>query len=366
MTDSHGKKRIVHLLYSGVGGHGNVFMNLVKADKKMEFDYFVIFFGIEPIRNAYVEFCHQENIPFQYRRKKEGIDVWFFVKLFLSIKKVKPDVIFLHGSYTIIPAWVCKVLFGSRIIVRETQANHLKTKVDFLTLKLAISLADAMVFLTAEFKDEIYKKFNIRRNSKKLSVISNGLDLNQYDVNRDYKKAPKVISMVSRLVPIKDHLTLIDAFVEVNKTEKGVRLKIAGSGISESAIRSKIKELELENVELVGELDEQEITELLAQSDIYIHPTFGETMSTSLMQAMASGLPIISSKVPGVVNMICDKKTGVLVETKQPEVLAKTIVQLLNSEFERGLYGMEAKKYARENFSSGQMFEKYKRLNAKA
>lgn len=362
MADVRTKKTIIHVLYSGVGGHGNVLMNLIKADKNKEFVYKVLFFGIEPIRGAYIDFCNSQNIEYQYCRKREGVDLWFFIKIFLAIKKVNPEVVFLHGSYNILPAWFYKLISGSQILIRETQANNLKSKVDFFTLKIALKLSDEIVFLTDEFKSEICKKFDVNRNRNNLHVIPNGLNLAVFDSKRDYQKQPVVLSMVSRIVPIKDHTTLLRAMCMVNKKHPNIMLKIAGSGISVADLKIEIEELALDNVELVGELNEQQIVELLNESDLYVHPTFGETMSTSLMQAMSAGLPIVSSNVPGVVNMISNHKTGILVPTKEPEILAKSINDLIESKSTRKKYGEEAKKHAEQNFSADKMFEGYNHL----
>ena len=56
--------RILHVLYSGLGGHGNVFFSLVKADKLQKFEYQALFNGIETVRNEYIQRCNELKIPF--------------------------------------------------------------------------------------------------------------------------------------------------------------------------------------------------------------------------------------------------------------------------------------------------------------
>ena len=86
--------KILHLLYSGLGGHGNVFFSLLLADKKKEFNYEAVFNGVEDIRQEYVERCKEMHIPYAFIKKQPGKHFSFYYKLFKAIKKVKPEVIF--------------------------------------------------------------------------------------------------------------------------------------------------------------------------------------------------------------------------------------------------------------------------------
>jgi glycosyltransferase involved in cell wall biosynthesis len=362
MTDSHGKKRIVHLLYSGIGGHGNVFSNLVNADVQNAFEYQALYYGIEPLRDSYKTFCQNNKIEYKYIRKRQGVDILFFISIFFALLKFRPATVFLHGSYLIWPVWLYKKIYGAKVIVRETQANHLKSKVDFIMLKWAIVLSDYLVFLTKEFKDQVCQRYKLNPDKKNFIIIPNGLNTSAFASNRDYAKSPVVLSMISRLVPIKDHETLIEAMVKLKDSHGNLILKIAGAGSTEQMLKEKTQQLGLSNIQFVGEIDENGIVELLKQTDIYVHLTFGETMSTSLMQAMSAGLPILSSDVPGVNNMIQQNKTGVLIPTKNVEAIVNGISGFMNDAKLRAFCGKNAKEYAFVNYDSKKMFEKYKAI----
>ena len=63
--------KILHVLYSGLGGHGNVFFSLVKADENKKFDYEAIFAGVEEVRDEYVTKCTDGDIQWKYIHKKK-------------------------------------------------------------------------------------------------------------------------------------------------------------------------------------------------------------------------------------------------------------------------------------------------------
>ena len=357
------KMRVLHLLYSGLGGHGNVFENFVLADKEREFGYGAIYYGIEPVRNVYKKFCHKHGIRCSYVKKRFRIDLFFYLKALLRIWVMKPNVLFLHGSSMILPALVYGLFTKVQIIVRETQANHLKTHIDKFFLRVSIRFATDLVFLTEEYKSQISKDYSLPKN--KVSLIPNGINLDKYLVNRDYKKSVQTISMVSRLVPIKDHLTLVSSMKLIENEFPDVKLLIAGAGVSFSVIQNKIQTLNLKNVELLGAISEEEIIELLKKSDVYVHPTFGETMSTSLMQAMGSGLPIISSDVNGVNNMITKGQNGLLCPTEKVDELYLLLKRIIKDANLRETLGVSALKTAQIKFSSDQMFKAYRELIVK-
>ena len=100
--------------------------------------------------------------------------------------------------------------------------------------------------------------------------------------------------MQSRLVPIKDHITLIKALSIVkNSLKTEIKLRLAGDGETLPLFKELVLRLNVgENVEFCGMLNEKELAAFTSSLDIYIHATHGETLSTALMQAQAFGLPI--------------------------------------------------------------------------
>ncbi len=356
--------KLLHLLYSGLGGHGNVFFSFLSADENKQFENEAIFAGVEPVREEYSAKCNANNIPWKYLQKQTRLDIGFNRKLVNIIQASQSSIIFLHGSRFIVLAaiGVLQSKNKKRIVVRETQANHLKTWLEWVWLALALLLADHIVFLTEKFKDEVRKKLPLFWKAKKISVINNGINLAIYTPAVKLPSKSIVLGMQSRIVAIKDHVTLIKAvtLLKIQYPQLSIQLKIAGDG----ELRHSLQQLAFQHgvtdmVEFTGTLSEIELVNFLQSLNIYIHASLGETMSTAIMQAMACGLPVIASDVPGIDNMIEKDITGVLIPAKNEAALANAMYDLIQNPSKTSTMRQAAYQYAQLYFSNTLMFAKY-------
>ena len=359
--------KILHILYSGLGGHGNVFFSMVKGDVKNEIEYEALFYGIENVREEYIEQCNESNIKYYLAKKKLGFDFSYYKSIVHFIKESNPDIVFLHGSAYILLTRIA--LFFSKnnykIVVRETQANHLKTKAQWVTLAISMFLADTIVCLTKEFAEEISKKLKRLFRKNKIIVISNGIDLSKFKIRTENENNNEFnIGMQSRIVSIKDYITLLKAFAIVKKIKNNskeiIKLKIAGDGDLKTQLILLSKQLGIEkDVIFTGMLNEHDLILFLQSLDLYVHASLGETMSTAIMQAMACGLPIIASDVNGINNMVTNGDTGILVPAKNEVLLSDAILNCINNIKLRNTLSSNGYNYALNNFSNQIMFKTY-------
>jgi glycosyltransferase involved in cell wall biosynthesis len=367
MNSGTTKPVVLHLLYSGLGGHGSVFFSLIEADREKQFDYQAVFCGIEDLRSEYSQKCNAAGVPYIFIKKKKGLDLGVYWKIFRQFRKSKASTVFLHGVSFLMPAvWYRITKPSSRIIIRDSQAHHLKSKSEWFWSFLALFFAKRIVFLTEASKEGIRKKFSLFASRKKLVIIPNGLNMEKYSpIVKATEQKDLSIGMQSRLQPIKDHATLIKAFRNLKDKLPGrnISLHIAGDGETMPAIKTLVEELGLANeVHLHGMLDENELLTFMKSLDIYVHATFGETLSNSIMQAMACGLPVIASDVWGVNNMITHGQNGLLYPGENVEVLTSEIQRLILDPEQRIILGNNARFFALANYSNEKMFESYKQL----
>ena len=361
--------KVLHILYSGLGGHGNVFFSMVEADTKKEYEFEALFTGVEPIRQEYLERCKINTVPFTYINKIPGKKHFsFFYNVFKEVMKSNADVIFIHGSMMLVPAWLAKKINNSnkKIIVRETQAIHLKTSREKKALDFSMKLADKIVFLSEEYRNQIQIDMGGYFKPEKTHVIPNGIDLKFFSpVKLCNKRSVKKIGMQSRIVAIKDHKTLLAAFKVVIEREPNqlFELIIAGDGEMLSELKEIAKNLNIsKNTVFTGLLAEKDLPAFLNDLDIYVHASFGETMSTAIMQAMACGKAIIASDVDGIKNMITDGENGLLVEVKNEKKLAEKILLIVKNDELKTKLENNAHKKAQLAFSNTRMFNSYKKI----
>lgn len=358
--------KVHHVLYSGLGGPGNVFLALIEADQRGECLYSAAFCGIEPLRQEYRETCEKSNVPYEYIEKKPGFHPGVYRSIYKSFCKQKPTVILLHGVSFILPAFFyCLLHWRTKVVVRDTQAHHLKSRIEWIWLFACATFANRIVVLTEESGNIIKRRFGFLAR-KKLQTIANGLNTDLYrPAPKSYSREYTTIGMQSRLQPIKDHITLLKAVrAVVDKfPEKKVKLEIAGDGVTRKNIEDKIDELNLGDLVIMhGMLDTKALIPFMQSLDIYVHATFGETLSNSIMQAMACGLPVIASDVWGVNNMIVNGQNGILYESQNEIQLATVISNLIEEPGKREAIAKRARFFAEKNYSNIAMAEKYKSL----
>lgn len=356
------KPVVAQILFSGLGGHASVVFSMLSADVNREWSDLLLFFGNEKLRAEHIAKCEQMGIPYAYVEKRPGLDLRSLSSVFSVLRKARPDAIILHSPPLIPLIWAFKKLYGVPVILVEHNSNNIKTRREWLMTEWSMKLANHVVYLTPQYRDEVKARLKNKFEEKKVTVIPNGIDLDVFTPS-DVRHERVMISMAGRFVASKDQLTLLRAFARVYKKYPLIRLVLAGDGSTFTQVQEEArKEGVGEVVEFAGMLDENGVADLLKRTDIYVHSTLSETMSTSIMQAMALGLPVISTDIEGVRNMIANGVNGILVPPKEIDMMADAIEKLLvNTELADSL-GSNAHNHAVEKFSHVRMFNEYDKL----
>jgi len=341
---------------------------MVRADDQNEFEFEALFYGIEEVRDAYVKQAEEQSIVWNFVKKKPGFDLASYRKIIKIIRRSSPDILFLHSSAYILPAKFA-ALFSSRkmrILIRETQPNHLKTRSEWLGLRFSMIAANKIIFLSTEYRDAIKKKMPLLFRQRKTCVIPNGIDLEIFKPATTTSPAVTRIGMQSRLSISKDHATLIKAFnILLGKINVDTKLElwIAGDGDCRPALEQLSESLSIKDkVFFTGMLEEKALPAFINSLDIYVHATSGETMSNAIMQVMACRVPIIASDVLGVNNMVKNDVTGILVPLADAGKMAEAIESLLNDQEKRNTIAQNAYKFAIDNYSNKKMLASYKNI----
>jgi glycosyltransferase involved in cell wall biosynthesis len=136
------------------------------------------------------------------------------------------------------------------------------------------------------------------------------------------------IGAAGRLVPIKGYALLIEALAEIRKQCPEARLEIAGDGPSRAELQRQVRALRLESaVEFLGWCDELEV--LMSRWAVFAQPSLEEALGITVLQAMASGLPVVATAVGGIPEIVDDAVTGLLVGVGEAQSLARALTRLL-------------------------------------
>jgi glycosyltransferase involved in cell wall biosynthesis len=168
--------------------------------------------------------------------------------------------------------------------------------------------------------------------SRKLHYIPNGIEVDDWPEARIEPTPTPVFVCVARLVPRKRHLDLLEAAEILRESGLRFRMVFAGEGPLRTEIERRIAALGLrDHVELAGSLGGLALRELLTEARAMCLVSASEGMSNSVMEAMASGLPVIGSRVNGIQELVVEGASGFLVPVGEPHSLAAAMRTLIDN-----------------------------------
>jgi len=187
--------------------------------------------------------------------------------------------------------------------------------------------------------------------------IYNGLDPAEFE-RTDFSSTPPLIIAVGRLIAKKGFAELIRACALLAGRGKLFRCEIIGEGPLENELRAQIAQLNLQNrFVLSGAKPQREVRQHLAAASVFVLPSVFDpeggmdNLPTVIMEAMATGLPVISTNIAGIPEMVVQNETGFLVQPADPIALAKTIEAVINDRLLAQRLGEAGHQRAQELFS---------------
>jgi colanic acid/amylovoran biosynthesis glycosyltransferase len=187
--------------------------------------------------------------------------------------------------------------------------------------------------------------------------IYNGLDLAQFG-RADFSSTPPPIIAVGRLIAKKGFADLIQACRLLVDRRKYFRCEIIGEGPLEQQLREQIAKLNLQDcVELLGAKPQHEIRKRLGMARVFVLPSVidpdggMDNLPTVIMEAMATGLPVVSTNIGGIPEMVVENETGVLVLPGDFTALAAAVEKLIGDRPLARKFGQAGYERAQDLFS---------------
>ncbi len=246
-------------------------------------------------------------------------------------------------------------------IHQEVFRNHLSwplaTVAGFLEAKLMpfAYRKQKVVTVSDSSKSEILKLGKNYFDS--VEIVNPGIHSGNFLTRK--KTAYPSFLYLGRLQPYKNIDVAIKAFVEVHTKFPKSILTVAGFGESISYLKKLVEDLKIENaVQFTGKVTEEEKLKLLAESWVMIQPSMIEGWGITVIEANASGTPVIASNVNGLRDSVVDGKTGLLVKPKDVRMFAKAMINLIEDEEFRSELSGQSYKWA-QNFSWENSAEKF-------
>ena len=190
--------------------------------------------------------------------------------------------------------------------------------------------------------------------ASRMQVIPSGVDVERFKEAegvdlRDRLGISQVsflVGSVGRLVEVKGHIHLIRAVADLDR----VHVILIGEGEEENRLREEAARLGMQGrLHLLG--FSERVPELLKGLDLFVLSSLNEGMGRALVEAMASGLPCVATRVGGVVDLIQDRITGILVPPRDDVALKRAIQDLMENPEKRKRLGILAGQWVNEMYS---------------
>jgi len=222
------------------------------------------------------------------------------------------------------------------------------------------TFCDGIITNTHTIKKE-YESF-LPVDSDFIKVIFNGVeelkeDGDSFDFSpwiSSVEEKPVIVLSTGRLAHQKGFRYLIEAAAYVIRENPNVYFFLAGKGKLENSLKQQIKRLGIDrNFILLGFVED--VSSLLRGADIFVMTSLYEGMPNSVLEAMAYGLPVISTKVNGVTELINDGKNGFTIKSGNVDEVIEKLSILVKEQPMRETFGSNAKRLVNDNFSVGRM-----------
>lgn len=307
------------------------------------------------------ERLEQSGICVHYLNKNKGFDFSLILKLRKLIKKVNPEIIHTH-LYSL-PYSMLATLF-LRISKRVHTIHNLANKEVSKNKRLINSIfykyfSVIPVAISPLVKKSIIEEYNI--SSQKVPIVYNGIDLSKCKPKNSYDFAKDDISIlhIGRFSEQKNHEMLLKSYKKVLIKHKNLKLNLIGDGEKREEIENIARTLDISrHISFLGL--KSTVYDFLNEADIFILPSRWEGMPITIIEAMASALPIVATNVGGIPDMIKDNYSGLLVDVDEDR-LAEALNELITKYDKREKFGRNAVKES-EKFSSQRMANEYVKI----
>jgi colanic acid/amylovoran biosynthesis glycosyltransferase len=194
----------------------------------------------------------------------------------------------------------------------------------------------------------------------KIKIMYSGIDLKKFPyIERDWKTEGITIIAVGRLHKKKGFRYLVKAFKKVHERFSSSRLIIVGDGDERRKIQRLISALKLKRqVWMKGLVPHHQLAQLMQQADIFCLPSLTtrdgnqEGIPNAIKEAMATGLPIVSTRHGGIPELVTDGREGLLVPEKKVSLLAEKIMELMETPMLRQEMGRNGREKVERYFNS--------------
>jgi glycosyltransferase involved in cell wall biosynthesis len=287
------------------------------------------------------------------------LDIRFIWRLRRIIKRERPDILHLHsrrGADTL--GGVAAKLSRAKSVLSRRVDNPEHP----LVARLKYALYDRVITISEGIGEVLIKE---GVPGGKIDCVHSAVDAGLYTGKCDGEWFRKefgmpsrfrTVGMVAQFIERKGHRYLLSAVPDVLNSMPQVKFVFFGKGPLEEKLRGLCRSLNIDDsVRFAG--FREDLERVLPCLDVLVHPAEMEGLGVSLLQAAASGVPVVATRVGGIPEIVRDGVNGLLIPPRNPEAISEAVIKLLGDPERARAMGAEGRRIVREEFSIEAMVE---------
>jgi sugar transferase (PEP-CTERM/EpsH1 system associated) len=363
---------VAHIIYAlSTGGLENGLVNIINGSPPGRYRHVIIC-----LTNAddFARRITAPDVDVIQLYKRAGYDMQCYRRLRQLLRELSPAIIHSRNMAAL-EAQLCSIGLPAKRVHGEhgREVNDLDgTNWKYLLFRKAMRLiVHRYIAVSKDLESWLTTKVGVKPD--RLTQIYNGVDNIRFSPENVNPLAllPAhwreldgilIVGTVGRLTPVKDQQILLHAAANIRANHSGLRdklrLVIVGDGPLRSELEQLIQRLDLEDtVWLAG--DRKDVPELLQAMDLFALPSLGEGISNTVLEAMASSLPIVATAVGGNMELVEEGFNGGLVPVGDCQALSNAILSLLQNEGDRIRQGNNARQRVCQRFDWSRTVDAY-------
>ena len=299
--------------------------------------------------------------------KRPGKDFGAYIRLYRLLRQLRPDIVHTRNIGTLDCAFVA-FLAGVPIRIHGEHGwdvfdpDGTNKKYRYMR-RVLHRFVQRIVTVSQDLERWLIDVVGLPQ--KKIRHICNGVNTERFQPAQESEQATEgrdvVIGSVTRFSAIKNPLNLVEAFISLRQSDNSARLIMIGDGELHQKARQRLSDAGLEGASwLPG--SREDIPQQLRSMDIFVLGSLREGISNTVLEAMASGLPVIASDTGGNRELVYDNVNGVLVTPGDSYLLSKAILAYVQDPDLRLRHGLASRDRVMSGFSIERMINEYRSL----
>ena len=355
-----------HLNFGGISAYTT---SLARGLKKLGDNVIVASSGGDLLKLLEEEKIEHYRIPLNIKSELSP-KIWVsLVRLNRLIRRKKIDVIHAQTRVAQVTAYFLSKISGISFIA---------TCHGFFGKNLGRRIfpcwGEATIAISEAVREHLVNDFNVEK--KKIYLIYNGVDVEKFKKDKtkqdiegfrresQVREDEKIVGIIGRLSSVKGHKFFLMAARQIVQLHEEVKFIIIGEGPEEEYLHQLVEKLKLEE-KVIFLKPVFDTTFALKSFDVFVMPSLQEGLGLSILEAMASALPVVASNVGGIYSLIKDGVNGFLIPPKEPSAIAAAVYKLLKKPDLARNMGIEGQKIAQKFFSLDAMVNQTKNLYEK-